>query len=261
MKKLITICVVVGLLLIVSANVKGAMDPCLLLHFDGTDGQTTTVDSSGQGHSISLFNGAKLDTSTKAPVVGGTASLLLDGSNDYGTLLSSPDWDIFASNTDSWTTDFYVKHDTLPGNQVYLSRWEPPRWLMSYEGGLELWGNFGPVLSPAGAISDSEWHWIAFCKVGDKYALYKDGQQVNYTQNSGTATINAPLYIGCYLESAGFFDGHMDELRIFHANVFDANPSSGLTDTIIYIPEPATIGLLGLGALSLLRRKRRAKLN
>lgn len=245
MKRIITICLMAVMLLTMgAADVKGV----LLLHFDGEDGATSTVDSSGNNHPVTFHGNAQLDTSEK---YAGTASLLLDGSGDYLTIPDSPDWDILASITDSWTIDFHIKH-AGQSYQFYLSQgW---CWNMSYNTGLEFNGS-GIALSSAEQIPNCGWHWIALCKVGNEYALYKDGQQLNYTRDNDTGIIDRPLEIGSYLEEWYYFNGYMDELRITHGNIFGAKPNPDITDFIINVPEPATMALLSLGSLVLLIRR------
>jgi len=253
MKKLTTICALVGVLLTASADVKATV---LSLNFDGADGATTTVDSSPNGHTpINFFGNAQLDTAEKKS---GSASLLLDGSGDYLTIADSPDWDVLADAADDWTIDFWVQQHSY-GYQYYLGQRQggTQRWAIYYENGLGFYSGFGISLAPAEPISDSDWHWIAFCKVADEYAMYKDGRQINYTKTSAVGDITGILEIGTYA-TMYCFDGRMDKLRITHSNTFDASPNEYKTDTIVFhSPEPATIALLGLGALGLLRRKRK----
>ena len=55
----------------------------LSLHCDGSDGATTIIDNSFTPKTVTVNNGAALSTSDKKF---GTASLLLDGVNDYGNI-------------------------------------------------------------------------------------------------------------------------------------------------------------------------------
>jgi len=270
MKRLITICLAVGILLTASANVKGDLiaDPCLWLHFDSVvDGNTTTFDSSPRNHTpITFVGNAQLDTGV-IPAVG-TASLLLDGTGDYLTVGGpEADFDICALDTDDWTVDFYVRHDDHAGTEYYVRHGAigSLRWMIYHEddGGTDgLAFTAGTIGSPqislnaAGEIQDTDWHWIVLAKVGTEYALYKDGTQVSYTSDGDNPNASGVLYVGGSTAALTYLDGNMDELRIFHANVFDAAPNSGLSDIITNVPEPATIALLGFGALSLIRRKK-----
>jgi hypothetical protein len=70
------------------------------------------------------------------------------------------------------------------------------------------------------------------CKVADEYAIYKDGNQVTYIQDTSTGTIAGDLYIAARGSGANYFDGYLDEIRIDHSNIFGASPNTGKTDTI-----------------------------
>ena len=63
----------------------------LLVRFDGADGATSAADESPSGHSISFAGNAQLDTDQ---FKWGTASLLCDGSGDYGTAADHADWSL-----------------------------------------------------------------------------------------------------------------------------------------------------------------------
>ena len=78
----------------------------LLAHFDGTNGATTTTDSSSYARTITLNSGAAL--STTSPKFG-TASLLTDGADDYGSCAASTDFS-FGTGTD-FTVEFWLKSD------------------------------------------------------------------------------------------------------------------------------------------------------
>lgn len=86
-------------------------DTLLLLHFDGTNGQTTTVDSSSAVHSVLLQNGGALDTA--APKFG-SANFHYNGSGAaFNSAVCSTPFtlgsalDIFA--TSEWTIECWAK--------------------------------------------------------------------------------------------------------------------------------------------------------
>jgi hypothetical protein len=254
------------------------LDTRLLLHFDGNDTAKATFDSSPQAHTPITFNGqAQLDTALKPVLpVSNVSSLLLDGSTssqDYVTVGGTEtDWDICANNAENWTIDFWVRHADHSGVEYYVrnggSGADIPRWYICHEDnggttdGLTFHAGTSSdtiTLPAAGEISDTNWHWIAFVKVGIVYAMYKDGTQVNYVSDNSIVDASGVLYVGGFGSTPPSVDplnGSIDELRIFYGNAFNAAPNSGLTNTITNIPEPATISLLGLGVLSLIRRKR-----
>jgi len=211
----------------------------LLLHLNGEDGATSTIDSSPSGHSISFYGNAQLDTAEKKF---GISSLLLDGSLDYLTIPDSPDWDICGSASDNWTIDLWVKHSIYDNDVAYCGQYEDAnnRWTFGYNGASNAHvlyfksNGVGIILTPPGGIiSDTNWHHVALCKVGSKYAIYLDGVQVNYLDDSSIDTLAGDLYIGRNPIGAYDFNGHMDEIRITHDNAFNASPNSEKTDTII----------------------------
>lgn len=208
----------------------------MLLHLDGSDGATSTVDSSGRHGTINFNGTAQLDTAFQKF---GESSLLLDGNSDYLDLPSSSDWSMFENNTDSWTVDFWVKHADFSGVETYLSCYEDSsnNWDLLFVFGsiaLEIESGGVPLFTmvPGGSISDSDWHHIAFVKVADIYAIYLDGVQVTYIQDSSTASFDGILKIGQAAEGGVYLDGHIDEIRIINSNPFSASPNVGKTNTI-----------------------------
>jgi len=106
----------------------------LLLHLNGTDGATTTTDSSLSAHSFTFTGDAQLDT---AVVKFGSAALLLDGTGDYISTGDSTDWDIL--NTTNFTIDFWAKHanSTPADSETYLAQFEDNsnRWRLDNNAG------------------------------------------------------------------------------------------------------------------------------
>jgi hypothetical protein len=186
----------------------------LLLHCDGTVGSTTFTDSGNTGHTVTANGNVKIDDLAKF----GTGSWRFDGSSDYLELPDSVDWDICLNAVDNWTIDFWVKHTDHVGQEVYIRHREDASnyWTLEHSHGsgmkFELVSGGGIIVSAsaAGEITDTNWHHIALCKVASKYAIYKDGTQINYTDDSSVDTFTGILYVG-WASGAGYFDGYMDE--------------------------------------------------
>lgn len=228
-------------------------DTKLLLNCDGENGHTTFTDSSvGGNHGNATVNQtAQGDTSVKKF---GTASLLLDGTDDWLEFSDHADWDLLLQT--NFTIDLWVKHDLHSSEEAYVHYGTDinNHWIF-YHGhgdgdthGLRFfarntgsgvfldtdWG--GP---DGGEISDTDWHHAAAIKVGNHYGCYLDGTQVNHTENATTDTYSGDsLYIATYGGAAAEFDGHFDEIRITWSNPFGASPNAGLSDSIEVPTEP-----------------------
>lgn len=104
-------------------------------------------------------------------------------------------------------------------------------------------------------LSPDTWYNIALIRdssAKDVY-LYKDNSLLDtysYTEQPEGYT-EATLYIGGYLGSS--FDGSMDEFAVF-SSILTSQDVADIYNAAT-VPEPATVGLLGLGAL-LFRKKR-----
>jgi len=212
-------------------------DTKLMLHCNGDDGSTSFPDVSDSEHTINVTATAEVDT---AQSKWGGASALFDGDSGYLSADDSADWDICASNSDDWTIDFQVKHTDHVGVELYINQFENADELWAiwhvHEEGLRFLLRYGAtnMIYPAGGgeIADTNWHHIAFCKVGSEYGLYKDGTQVSYISDADTHTFTGSLYIGARGDPNYYFDGHMDEIRIQHSNIFEAAPNDTPDNTI-----------------------------
>lgn len=210
-----------------------ASAPVLLLHCNGSDASTTFIDDSPSSHTVTANGDAQLDTAEKKF---GTASALFDGTNDYLTIPDSSDWDI----STNWTLDLWIKHDLYDANEAYVVHWEDADnfWSLTQfiPGGIyfEITSGGGSILSFGGnyTISDTDWHHVAVCKVGNEYGIYVDGDQKSYVSDASMDTFAGSLYIAERGDGLYDFDGFMDEIRITHSNDFNASPNSGKTDTI-----------------------------
>jgi len=233
----------------------------LLLHLNGSDGATTTTDSSPSGHSVTFGGDAQLDTAQQKF---GTTSCLFDGADDALKLADHADFDIFASNADNWTVDFFVKHAVAPvgATELYIGQMESTvafsnAWyLVNFSNSSEIIlrvsdgiTNKIEIRTPGVYITDTNWHHIALIKIADEYGLYLDGTQIGYTQDSDTQTYAGPLWIGLRGNDAYDFNGWMDEIRIAQQNVFTASPNVGKTDTIV-VPTTEAINVHNMTLIS-----------
>jgi len=103
------------------ASTPVGQDTKLLLHCNGVEGSIDFIDDSPSAHTLLPVGDAHI---TRSEQQWGTGSVTLDGDGDYLTIDDSPDWDIFSSNSDDWTIDFWVKHSGAIDNYTYISQQE-----------------------------------------------------------------------------------------------------------------------------------------
>ncbi len=217
------------------------IDLNLMLLLNGDDEATTTLDESTYGHTINFTGTAQLDTAEKKF---GSASLLLDGdSDDVNVANDNESFNICENIVDDWTVDFFVKFTDHVSIEYLVTQYEDDanRWFVVHIHGDGLYfRNFvGGVtkidIVGVGEISDTNWHHIALCKVGANIGLYVDGSQVGYDlMVSGDIDIyDGNLFVGQYGGDEGWFQGHIDHVRIIKRNIFDASPNSTPDDTLV----------------------------
>jgi hypothetical protein len=205
------------------------VDTQLLMHLNSEP----FTDDSDVGHVINSVNSAKI----VIPKFG-TGNAHFNGSTQYLTIPDHGGFDIVATDTEDWTIDLWVKHTNLSA-QTYICQYADVnnQWALITDGigiGFVARDSGSNIFFTGygGTLSNSIWHHVAFCKVADEYAIYIDGVQVNYIQDSDTLNLSAPVYVGSRGGTSGFLDGQMDELRIQKSNLFGATPVVGLSDTI-----------------------------
>jgi len=210
-------------------------------------------DQSGDGGSgayhIPTFVGtAQLDTAVKLSAGGyssDTSSLLLDGNSDYVTLPDSADWDIDTN----YTIAGWVKHTDHAGTETYASQYVDATnfWVIEHIHGtgiqFQVDGGGADITINGGEIADTDWHFVAVCKVGSDVGIYS-GTTGNATQVADgdaacTTAFAAVLQHGAE-NGANFFDGNTAHWAVWNSNYFNAAPSGALTDTITVPTAPYT---------------------
>jgi len=207
-------------------------DTKLMLHLDGEDGATSTIDDSPAEHTINLTGNAELDTAYKKY---GTASCLFNAPSEI-SIADSSDWDFCASTEDNWTIQWFVYHTDISGTRDYIRQEETNTDKFT----IRINGNTSIIIfmrttgdgysfnfsTSTGLLSINTWHHMTFIKVGSEIGFYIDGIQRAYSTMSFATTFSAPLTFGRNIA------GNMDEIRIDNSNLFLASPNAGLTDTI-----------------------------
>ena len=79
-------------------------------------------------------------------------------------------------------------------------------------------GSHTPQITSTIALTDSQFHHIAFTKDGKTLSLYIDGQLNSTTTDTTTSPVTntAPIYIGASASDSKHFKGTLDELAIYH---------------------------------------------
>lgn len=212
----------------------------LLLHFDGTDGDTFTVDSSTLKHLFAFHKNAQIDTAQKKF---GASSLLCD-SGSYIYAPNSTSWQLTQDKNADFTVDCQVRLTEHAGTGFVICRLGSSttnQWGIYHTDGSGLTFSFriGGVsqttgtTTSSGEITDTNWHHICLVKKGGGtpiYAIYLDGVQVFYTTSEVEHVFDSSFFVN--MGSTNHY-GHIDEFCVRKGNPFNANPNSGRTDTII----------------------------
>jgi hypothetical protein len=209
----------------------------LLLHWDGTDGETSVIDYSDSEHSISFNGDAQLDTAQKKF---GTASLLLDGTGDYNGFNDN------ISDVSFTSGDFTIEMWVYLNEAMGVAQ----RRLFGKGGGAAGWGNaansyFGDILdtdeklrfryrtagdgntilsSDAAIDVTGGFHHIAYVNDtgNSRFRMFVDGTEVNSIGAPANITINDStggtqvFNIGVHATgpNASDWNGWFDEMRI-----------------------------------------------
>ncbi len=123
----------------------------------------------------------------------------------------------------------------------------------------DLGNTVADLANPTNAVPVAdEWvHVAATFQSAGQLRLYIDGELTDYAPASGPLVTNWDFgaYLGMNIDGIRVFEGDMDEFYIFGREL-----TAGEVQTlasIMPIPEPANLVLLGLGGLGILARRRR----
>jgi len=197
-----------------------------LWHMDEGSG-TTASDSSGNGNDGTLMGDASWAGSANAMF--GDA-LSFDGDGDYVQLPASDT----ILNTDTFTIEAWFKtslnhpaYGGAEGRIVNLHRMGTASTAVSLyvehdKIALLYYTGTGHVyVKHTVNYHDGEWHHIAVTHDATTYRLYYDGEEVASQADAFGDFGTYPAYLGTYNSSGRFFDGAIDEVRIWNGALGD----------------------------------------
>ncbi|MHA1597624.1 MAG: LamG-like jellyroll fold domain-containing protein [Alphaproteobacteria bacterium] len=187
-------------------------DCVLQMAFDGTDASTTFTDDGPNAHTFTAVANGQLDTAQKKY---GTASLLLDGTDDYLAGPSHADWTF---GTGDFTVECWIRinaattSDCIVGN---TTTGDAAKWRTYYDTARKIvWGS-GSLAKLTGttALTLATWYHVAIVRVSGTVKIYIDGVEDGSVADSTDYSLTDNLWIGAF-DNPGKFDGWIDDLRI-----------------------------------------------
>jgi len=117
-------------------------------------------------------------------------------------------------------------------------------------------------MAGANTYANNTWHHLVYTRSGTVLTLYVNGEEELQNPSAGTDTLNLFLQLSGRWLSRDWIDAKYDEAAIWDTALplGEFGDPAGSSIRGVYsngvIPEPATILLLGLGGLALLRKRR-----
>ena len=209
----------------------------LLLPFDGSNGATSTSDSSNSTHSVTFAGGAQIST---AESKFGGSSLYLNG--DSGTKLTISQSSDFDFGTGDFTIEFWIKtslsnNDSQSRRVISFGDNNATRiQIFLSSDGIDFYDTGSVKVDGDIDVADGNWHHVAFTRSGTSLKGFVDGAQSGSTATNSTDYDNAAaLTIGAYASTGlGRVVGYLEDLRITkglarYTSAFTAPTSGHLT--------------------------------
>jgi len=216
----------------------------LLLHCDGIDASTTFIDETEK---IITANGtAQIDT---AQSKFGGASGLFGGVDAY---LSTPDHANWNFGIGNFTIDLWIRFNTLTNAQIFMGQYEDANnyWYlmkdanangnklsMKFVDGATTKGNYVMTSSWSG-VAINTWYHLRFVRSSGVGYIFIDGTSQTLTESTAFSSndvgdMSAVLTIG-QQNSASYFDGWMDEIRVSKGIAISTADFTSPTDAFTY---------------------------
>ena len=198
--------------------------------FEEASGSLAT-DSSGNGNTATQLNGV-----ARTPGASG-GGLTFDGVDDYLSVPNSPSLDISGTGL---TLRMSIKPQATGADSTVLSKsWGTTMTSPYYQYGLELAGGTVPNLmigTPGGVLAGSmesplatnQWSDLAISFDGSRVQFYVNGSLVKDLLLLGSITARGTsLRLGADATPSQYFNGSLDEVRIYNRALTEAELASG----------------------------------
>jgi len=190
---------------------------------ESIDGDTFIIDgkqvgfetpTDRAGKTATVYGDAQLDTTIKKF---GTASLQLDGTGDYISYASQPD---FAYGTNNFTIELWVYRTVSGVTQVLFDQRTAnptnyaPVIFINTSNALQYNDGAASVIIGATTVPINSWSHVAVSRSGSSTRLFLNGVQQGSTYTDTRNYIATPVTIGARFNNIQNFNGYIDELRI-----------------------------------------------
>lgn len=150
----------------------------LLLHFDGTNGSTSFIDSSPVRHFVNVSGDAHIDTSQS--VFGGSSLRVTAAGLGYTSITDNDG--TLAVGTGDFTIDFRVRFSDVTGAQHLVSVSENSPFFVILKNGLNNINVVGDIdgtilFGGTTVIGIDTWYHIAVTRLAGNWRLFIDGKQ------------------------------------------------------------------------------------
>jgi hypothetical protein len=193
-----------------------------LLHFEGSEGDTSTNDSSSYSKSIGFTNSPSIST---AQYRFGSSSLALSGATNQRITVNSSA--VIGAN--DFTIEFFVRFAAVPTTTINFARWASGFEIRLSDSlyvarvsttpfSLSTYSESAPW-SP----SLNVWYHVAVCRTANNMRLFVDGAQLGNAVDLGSA-FSFPSGNQQFGSTSGLqnHSGHIDEIRVSLADVYSA---------------------------------------
>jgi len=148
----------------------------------------------------------------------GGSSMLFDGTGDYLTFPSSPN---FALGSTDFTVEYWINTAASADDGILQISTTPGGFATSYTNGLMMavvsgvlyYALGGSSVNTSTTINNGNWRHIAMSRSGSSLKIFVDGTQVSSATNSNSVT-GTYLVVGGYYSTSFTLNGYINDLRI-----------------------------------------------